>query len=500
MLHLFTREEARAIDDAAGRLGLSSALLMENAGRGAAEALMRAFPDRLEHVVVVGGPGQNGGDAWVVARHLAIAGHASTCFLVGEVAAARGDAAPNLAALERLGVPVQELVDTAALDAALGGATLIVDGLFGTGLDRPIEGLHAEVVRSIERSAKPVFALDLPSGIDANTGQVLGVAVKAAATVTFAGRKRGLSQFPGRAHAGELEVAHIGVPRAATSDAFIVEDGDVEAVVTPRPEDAHKGSAGHVVLVAGGAGTLGAALLAGRGTLRAGAGLASVAARPEVIRSVEARIPELMTIELPHDPHWEGLAPIYEGKRAAVLGPGIGTGQWSHRLAISVALHAPVPLVVDADGLNALAATSLGSLDRAAAPRVLTPHPKEAARLLGCEVEDIQTDRFEAASELAARSGQVVVLKGAGTIVADPGGKLAVSARGTPALAIGGTGDVLAGVIGALLCSLPPFEAAYAGVHLHAVAGELAAVSDRGLFAGEVADALPRAFAALCSR
>ncbi len=494
MLALLTRDEARAIDAAAvERLGIPSLLLMENAGRGAAEALVRAFPDRLGGVVVVGGPGQNGGDAWVVARHLAIAGFASTCFLVGEKGAVRGDAAPNLAALERLGVPVRELGDLAALDAALAGATLVVDGLFGTGLDRPIEGRYADVVRRLAGCAAPVFALDLPSGIDANTGQVLGVAVKAARTVTFAARKRGLAQFPGRAHAGAVEVAHIGVPPPATSDAFLVEDADVAAVVAPRPEDAHKGSAGHVVLVTGGTGTLGAALLAGRGALRAGAGLASIAARPEVIRGIEARIPELMTIELPHDPVHERLAPIYEGKRAGVLGPGIGTAQWSHRLALAVALHAPVPLVIDADGLNALATHGLDALTRASAPRVLTPHPKEAARLLGCEVEAVQADRFAAASELAARSGHVVVLKGAGSIVAEPRGRVAVSARGTPALGVGGTGDVLAGAIGALLCSLPAFEAAYAGVHLHAVAGELAAVGDRGLLAGEVADALPRA-------
>ncbi len=498
MLALLTREEARAIDAAAvDRLRIESSLLMENAGRGAAEALLRAFPGRLGDVVIVGGPGQNGGDAWVVARHLAIAGHASRCFLVGEKARVRGDAAPNLAALERLGVPVHELAQPSDLDAALAAATLVVDGLFGTGLDRSVEGRFAEVVARISACSAPVLALDLPSGIDANTGAVLGVAVKAARTVTFAARKRGLSQFPGRAHAGDVEVAHIGVPPAATSGAFLVEDADVAALLPPRAADAHKGTAGHVVLVTGGVGTLGAALLAGRGALRAGAGLATVAARPEVIRGIEARIPELMTLELPHDPHPPRLAPIYEGKRAAVLGPGIGTGQWNHRLAIAVALHAPLPLVIDADGLNALAEHGVDALTGAVAPRVLTPHPKEAARLLGREVDDVQRDRFAAASELARRSGHVVVLKGAGTIVASPGGTFAVSARGTPALGAGGTGDVLAGAIGALLATLPAFEAAYAGVHLHAVAGELAAVADRGALAGEVADAIPRAVAAL---
>ncbi|MBC7174181.1 MAG: NAD(P)H-hydrate dehydratase, partial [Polyangiaceae bacterium] len=185
------------------------------------------------------------------------------------------------------------------------------------------------------------------------------------------------------------------------------------------------------------------------------------------------------------------------GKRAAVLGPGIGVGQWNHRLALAVALHAPVPLVIDADGLNALATHGVAALTAAANARVLTPHPKEASRLLGVEVAEVQADRFAAARALAERSGHVVVLKGAGTVIAEPHGRLAVCSRGTPALGVGGTGDVLAGAIGALLCDLPAFEAAYAGVYLHAVAGELAAASDRGLFASEVADALPRALEAV---
>jgi NAD(P)H-hydrate epimerase len=496
MRPLLSRESSRALDaDAVARLGMSSLLLMENAGRGAFAAIRRAIPERLGRVVLVGGRGQNGGDAWVLARHLVVAGYAPRAFLLGDRGKVGGDAAPNLDTLERLGVPVLALAgdDLAPLEAALEGATLIVDGLFGTGLDRPIVGRYAAALEQMDAAAAKVVALDLPSGLDANTGEVLGASVHAALTVTFAGVKRGLTQFPGRAYAGHVEVAHIGVPLPASGSAFLLDASDVAGWLPRRPEDAHKGTAGHVLLFTGGAGTLGAALLSGRATLRAGAGLATVAARPDVLAALEARIPELMSLELPHEPSPSRLAPAYEGKRAAVLGPGLGKSTWAERLTLSVALEAPLPVVIDADGLNALAREGAVDLSSAKGPRVLTPHPKEASRLLGATVDEVQADRFAAAVELARRSGQVVVLKGAGTIIADPGGAIAVCDRGTPALGVGGTGDVLAGAVGALLAALPPFEAASAAVYLHALAGELAARSDRGLFASDLADALPLA-------
>jgi NAD(P)H-hydrate epimerase len=496
MIPLLTREASRAVDaDAVARLGVPSLLLMENAGRGAFEAIRRAFPERLGRVVLVGGPGQNGGDAWVVARHLAVAGFAPRAVLVGDRAKVRGDAAPNLEALERMGVPLRAIDPRGggldALDEALRGATLVVDGLFGTGLARAVEGGYAAALARMEAAPAPVVALDLPSGIDADTGRVLGASVHAALTVTFAAMKRGLAQHPGRAYAGRVEVASIGAPAPGASEASLLEARDVAGWLPRRADDAHKGTAGHVVLFTGGPGTLGAALLSGRAALRGGAGLATVAARPEVLHALEARIPELMSHELPHEPSPKRLAPIYEGKRAAVLGPGLGLTSWAQRLTLTVALEAPLPVVIDADGLNALALEGAVDLASAKAPRVLTPHPKEASRLLGASVEEVQGDRFAAAAELARRSGQVVALKGAGTVVAAPGGRMAVCDRGTPALGVGGTGDVLAGALGALLCALPPFEATCAGVYLHALAGELAAGSDRGLFASEVADALP---------
>lgn len=458
-------------------------LLMENAGRGAADALIEAFPERLARVVVVGGTGQNGGDAWVVARRLVTRGHRPRAFLAGERDAVRGDARVNLDALEAVGVPVEPV---AALGEPLRAATLVVDGLFGTGLDRAIEGWRAELVQALAEAPAPLVALDLPSGIDANTGAVLGVAPFAALTLTFAGHKRGLWQGAGRAHAGVVRVVDIGAPPPPCVDRLL-ELGDAARVLPARPFDAHKGTGGHVLVLAGAPGKTGAAVLAGEGALRGGAGLVTLAARPDVRVALDPRVVELMTAEL------GSLGALAEGKAALVVGPGLGLDDAARALVLEAALELEAPAVLDADALTLLAVEGAERLRDARGPRVLTPHPGEAARLLGSSPAAVQADRYAAAEQLAARAGQVVVLKGAGTLIAEPGGRLAVCPLGTPALGVAGTGDVLSGVIGAALASAAPFEAACAAVLLHARAGELAARGDRGLLAREVAAEVPAA-------
>ncbi len=500
MIPLLSRQAVRALDrDAVERLGLPSLLLMENAGRGAFEAIMAELPQALARVVIVGGTGQNGGDGWVLARHLINAGIGPRVILLGAAARVSGDAAVNLRALQRMGVDVAQIEgeDLRALVAALAEATLVVDALFGTGLDRELTGRHAAVVELIDACAAKVVALDLPSGVDADSGAVLGAAVRADLSVTFAAHKRGLHQHPGAALAGKLWLASIGVPPPCDAEVGLIERSDVAAWVEPRALDAHKGSAGKLLVIAGAPGRTGAALLCGLGGLRGGAGLVTLAARGEARAALDSKVVELMTESLPQDAQaaFERARALSEDKQAAVIGPGLGLDEAGRTLSRRLALELALPAVLDADALSALG-TDCGLLRDAAAPRVLTPHPGEAARLLGSSGEAVQGDRYRAARALAERCGCVVALKGARTIVAEPSGRMRVCPTGTPAMAVAGTGDVLGGAIGALLAVAEPFDAAAAGVYLHGLAGELVAQGDRGLLASELAAALPRALAA----
>jgi NAD(P)H-hydrate epimerase len=498
LIPLLTREATRAIDqDAVERLGIPSLILMENAGIGATEAIVGNFAAQVRQVAIIGGPGQNGGDGWVVARHLLSRGYTPQLFLVGSFEQVRGDARVNLEAVRKLGLPVQcSAIDRLeGLERVLNGASLIVDALFGTGLDRPIQGEYAEVIARINGCRSPRVALDLPSGVDANTGQVLGTAVRARLTVTFAAHKRGLYQHPGAELAGEIIQVSIGIPKpAADAQTALMELSDVADWVKRRSPSSHKGSAGDLLIVSGSPGRTGAALLSGLGALRSGAGLVTIAARGNAREALDAKVIELMTAPLAFDPveGRDAALKYAKGKGAAVVGPGLGLDAGGKALARALAIELPIPAVLDADAL-----TSIGSdllmLKKAAAPRVLTPHPGEAARLLGTTSAEIQANRYQAAARIAEQSGCVTVLKGAGTVIAEPGGKLRVCGRGTPALGVAGTGDVLSGVIGSLLATIAPFDAAAAGVVLHALAGEMSAQSDRGLLAREVADALPSA-------
>lgn len=477
MRALLDRAGSRAFDRRMIDAGVPGVVLMENAGRGAADLLIERLGDRLARPVIVGGPGQNGGDAWVIARRLLTRGYAPRVFMTCPRDKVRGDSDVMLRALEALGVSIE----TGA--PALEGASVIVDGLFGTGLDRPIEGELAALIARMNAAGAPIFAIDLPSGIDSDTGAILGTSIDAALTATFAGHKRGLWQMPGRASAGEIVCLDIGVPPPASRDLWL-ELADAGRWLPRRAIHAHKGTAGHVLVIAGSPGKTGAAALSGHGALRAGAGLVTIASRAPV-----SAITEIMTAPLDST---QGALELASNKHAAVLGPGLGLDPDGRALAVSLARELPIPCAIDADALTAIAERGPELLREASASRVLTPHPGEAARLLGVSTDEVARDRYAAARKIAERTGQVVVLKGAGTVIADAA-RLAVCPLGTPALGTAGTGDVLAGAIGAALASLPAFEAACAMVILHARAGELAARSDRGLLAHEVADQLPTA-------
>ncbi|MBW1874841.1 MAG: NAD(P)H-hydrate epimerase [Deltaproteobacteria bacterium] len=297
---LFTREESRDVDRAAmDEFGVLGLVLMENAGRGATHAICQLFGERLGRVVLIGGPGQNGGDAWVIARRLTLLGHRPVAVLVGDVSRLGGDAQTNWALLGELGIETAEISpdDAASIGKHLANATLVVDGLFGTGLDRPITGGYADVIAAMDGAAAPLVALDLPSGLDADTGAIFGVAPHAALTVTFAGHKRGLHQYPGVEYAGEVRVADIGIPIESSPAASMWTRDDLGALIAPRAGDAHKGTNGHLLVIGGAPGKTGAAVLAGRAAFRAGAGLVTIGARSDARAALEEKVIELMTMD-----------------------------------------------------------------------------------------------------------------------------------------------------------------------------------------------------------
>jgi NAD(P)H-hydrate epimerase len=479
-------------------------VLMENAGRGATEVLVRELLDgdaANARVIVVCGTGNNGGDGLVIARHLLLRGADPTVWLCGDAAKASPDARVNLDAWRGVGGEVRELPAGSPLEPlkeALGEADLVVDALFGTGLDRPLEGFLADVVRAMNAATAPRFAVDLPSGLDADTGRTLGAAVEARATVTFAHHKLGLLTPGGAALAGRVHVVDIGVPGSLVAhvggSAQLMERSDLGQWLVARAPGAYKNSAGHVVVLAGSPGKIGAPQLVAHGAMRAGAGLATIATWPEAATAVEGSVLEVMTARIDPRKVSDSLDAILAGKpQAVVIGPGFGLGDDARTAVEYVLASWRGPIVVDADALTMFAGRP--SVFMAAKKAILTPHSGEIARLLGKTPADIEADRFGAARELVAATGAVVVLKGAHTLVASPDARMAVSPVACPVLATAGSGDVLGGIIGAMACALPAFEAACAGVLLHALAGEAWAQAhggaDRGMLASEIADMLP---------
>jgi hydroxyethylthiazole kinase-like uncharacterized protein yjeF len=513
MLPVLSRAQMRAFDmHAIERSSVPSIVLMENAGRGATDVLVRELLSGNAsgaRVAVLAGTGNNGGDGFVIARHLRTRGADPTVVLVGDERRLSPDAAVNLAAWRGLGGQARAVdpeEDVAWVSEALRGARVVVDALFGTGLDRPIAGWLAQVVRALNASSVPCFAVDLPSGLDADTGTSLGVAVEARVTATFAHRKLGLLTPRGAKFAGRVHVVDIGVPSSLADDVgdfpWLLEESDLASWVTPRAPGAHKNVAGHVVVLGGSAGRIGAPQLAARGAMRGGAGLATIATWPDAASAIEGHLLEVMTTRIAGAPPGPSLDAILAGKDAAVVGPGLGLGEDARAVVEHVLRSFRGPVVVDADALTLLAGRT-----NALAPAkcaILTPHPGELARILSVGAADIEADRYGAVRSAVKVTGCVVVLKGAYTLVASPDGRIAVSPVACPALATAGSGDVLGGVIAAQAPGRPAFEAACAGVFLHALSGQdwsrAHGGADRGMLASEIADGLPMVLSRLASR
>jgi NAD(P)H-hydrate epimerase len=511
VIPVFSRAESRAFDAVAiERQRVPGVVLMENAGRGVVDAIERHWPTRAlagAHVVVVCGVGNNGGDGFVVARHLLRCRATVRVFVVGGSAKVAGDARAHLDGLSGLGVAVAEIREaTDALATELARATFVVDAVFGTGLSREIEGVYASTLEAIARAGRPVVAVDVPSGLDADTGASLGPAVTADLTVTFVAHKRGLLTPRGARLAGRVVVADIGVPPPkypdTTSSARLLERQDVAELVRRRAIDLHKNGAGHVVVFAGSPGHVGAAVMCAHGAFRAGAGLVTVATWPEVAASLDARVVEVMTVPLDRSALDASVDAALARADVVVIGPGFGKDEDAERVLARVLRTWQGPSVVDADAIAMCAgepelfAASLG------AP-ILTPHPGELGVLLGTSARDVEADRFGALGRCLERARSVTLLKGAHTLIGAPDESPVVNGSGCAALATAGSGDVLAGAIAALACTLDPFEAAFVGVHVHGLAGEAwsraHAGADRGLLAHEIADELPGVLGELSS-
>jgi ADP-dependent NAD(P)H-hydrate dehydratase / NAD(P)H-hydrate epimerase len=491
-------EAMRATDRwAIEQRGVPSLDLMERAGAGAARAVEQLAADGP--VAVVCGKGNNGGDGFVVARLLREAGRDVTVVCVAPIAELRGDAAENARLLP--GEPPRSLADGRE---AIAQSAATVDALLGTGFAGEPHGPTAEAIDAIEASGSPVLAIDVPSGVDASTGVVAGPAVHATVTVTFHTAKPGLWIMPGKAHAGEVRTLDIGIPRGAPVAATIgLIEPRIGAQLPRRAGDTTKFVSGEVVVAGGSRGLTGAPRMTSHAAMRAGAGYV-IACVPASLQDViaAAATPELMTRGLPEEGSAlapDAVASVIDNIRpggALALGPGLGRSEPAVAFARALAREANAPMVLDADGLNAHAGR-LEDLQSRRAATVLTPHAGELARLLELDSEQIERERLRHVRAAAERSGAVVVLKGDDTLVATPAGTVAISRGGSPALATAGTGDVLTGVIGALLAQrLDPFVAAAAGVWLHAAAGREAARRQgaaEGVIAGDVIDALPAA-------
>ncbi|HEX9732787.1 MAG TPA: NAD(P)H-hydrate dehydratase [Thermoanaerobaculia bacterium] len=509
-MRILTAEEMREVDRRAiEEIGVPSMVLMENAAIGVADALAERFP-RAETVAIFCGPGNNGGDGLALARHLDARGYRCRVYLVVRGSRPGGDAGAQLAILEQLGIAVEEIgpdADLGAVREACASAEVLVDALFGTGLTRPLEGHFAELAEWLGRAPAPCLAVDLPSGLDGSRAEVLGPHGRAELTVTFAAVKVAHVFAPAADAVGEVVVTDLGIPpwlvEEAPGNLHLLTGDELAACLAPRAAASHKGTYGHALVVGGSPGKAGAVIMAARAAVRGGAGLVTAAVPEPLLATVDGGSLESMTLPLPGESLTgaavDAVLAAVGDIQAAAVGPGLGTAAATFDAVRLLVRELAIPIVLDADGLNAFAGR-LADLAQRPAPTVLTPHPGEMGRLLGVACSEVQADRVAAARRAAREARAVVVLKGHRSLVAAADGEVFVNPTGNPGMASGGSGDVLTGLVAALLAQgYEPLAAAQLGVYLHGLAGDLALVdgAPEALAAEDLIAALPRAFAAV---
>ncbi len=488
-------------------------VLMEHAGLQLLRCMQTCMPG-LErcHVTIVTGRGNNGGDGFVLARHLWHLGIKTRVLLLAAGRSLRGDARRAYAMAQACGVPMVRCTTSQAwrrVSRTLQDTDVVVDAILGTGLNKPPTGLYAEAIETLNALQKPMVAVDIPSGLSADDGHLRGVYVQATHTVTFALPKRGMLLYPAAAAVGKLHVVDIGIPSQAIDaegiQVALLGENIIRSMLPQRRPDSHKGSHGHLLVVAGALGKSGAGILASQAALRAGAGLVTWALPTCLAPAMASRLTEVMTLPVAEsatgaisEAAIPALCQFLQRANALVLGPGLGTHPETVRCVHALVRNAPIPMVIDADGLNCLVG-HLDVLQQCAVPVILTPHPGEMARLLETDTATVQAQRLDIACHFAQHFGVYVVLKGAYTVIYAPNGQRWVNPTGNAAMATAGTGDVLAGIIGALLCQrLNPLQAAQCGVYVHGLAGDRVRdrLGDRGLIASDVLEELPYALQA----
>jgi NAD(P)H-hydrate epimerase len=497
--------DQRTIDN----FGIPGRVLMENAGRGATRFFLDSIYSRGPGKVgVLAGRGNNGGDGFVMARYLSQKGIDVTVFLLSSADKVRGDAAENLKLLQASHIPIVEIPDQLCLAEKQPGMrhmTYWIDALFGTGLNSDIRGLFRHTIEFINDLNRPVFAVDIPSGVNADTGQPCGACLKAAATATFAYAKIGHVVYPGAQYCGNLSIIDIGIPPALTTGISIqqrlITGRHIQSLLVKRPAECHKGLTGHALIVAGATGKTGAAAMTTTAAMRCGAGLVTLAIPRSLNATLEPQVVEAMTMPLEDqgtglllEEAFDGVVKAAASKHAIALGPGLGTASHTRNLVYRMIKEVNLPMVIDADGLNNMVG-HIRSLEKRQSATILTPHPGEMARLIGQSTVEIQKDRMAAVRCLAQQTRAWVVLKGARTLISTPDGQVWINPTGNPGMASGGMGDVLTGMItGFLAQGQSPLHACLTAVYLHGLAADI--LSRRamwGYLATEVMDTIPGA-------
>ncbi|MBT3177075.1 MAG: NAD(P)H-hydrate dehydratase [Desulfobacula sp.] len=490
--------------------GIPGLVLMENAGRGAFDMLIRKFKDnKINKVAVFAGRGNNGGDGFVIARYLMEKGIIVTIFLLSSKEKVAGDAKINMALAQKLCDRSQtcfiiEIPDGDAFQeqkASILLHDLFIDAIFGTGLNSDVRGFFKDAIELINSSTRPVFSVDIPSGLHSDTGQPLGIAVKADATATFAFAKAGHILYPGNRYAGDLEVIDIGIPdfiaQEKAINLFLIEKKKIAACFGTRKFQSHKGSYGHLLVIAGSTGKTGAASLCTNAAMRCGTGLVTLGIAKSLNQSIEPQVIEPMTHPLPEtgkgflsDNCFEEIMGLLKNRQALALGPGIGTREATKKLVLSLIEKSNVPIVIDADAINCISQNT-NVLKKKKAPAILTPHPGEMARLCNLSTRDIQENRLKIASQFAKDHDVILVLKGAQTIICLTDGRSYICPTGNPGMASGGMGDVLTGMIAGFCAQgFSPENASLAGVYIHGMCADRLA-DDVGGFGFVARDMIP---------
>ena len=508
-MYLVTANEMQKMDRSTiESFGLPGRILMENAGWGATQFFLEQFKDAANKKIgVIAGRGNNGGDGFVIARYLAQKGIRVTVYLLSERQKVSGDAAANLKLLPPLGIPVIEMPDAESFSAhemAMRHEAIWIDAILGTGLRSDVKGFLKDVIDFINQTNKPVFAVDIPSGLNSDTGRPCGTCIRADATATFAFAKTGHFLFPGADYTGNLKIIDIGIPPHIANNVaplqYLLTPDLIRAVFHPRPSDAHKGHTGHLLVIAGSPGKTGAAAMTAMAAMRAGAGLVTLGIPLSLNPVLETQVMEAMTDPLPEtvkgilgEASFNRIMDLLSDKKCLAIGPGIGRAPETEMLFKHLLQENTKPMVIDADGLNILAGHTeiLKDLDT---PVVLTPHPGEMARLMRITTADVQEDRIKCARDFAEKFNVHVVLKGARTVVAHPDGRVFINPTGNPGMASGGMGDVLTGIIAGFIAQgHTPELAAHAGVYLHGAAADSLAKNKGpfGYLATDVMNTLP---------